>query len=101
VDDIEYQKQAAVAEAKNARIAKLASKYEASTGQPIEDKVKAKLASLDQETLDQLLKVANNNSNGHLESLGGPGDIADDSEPLTKKEAATKADDSFLNWVLS
>ena len=101
VDDIEYQKQAADTEAKNTRINKLASKYEASTGQQIADDTKSKLAALDQETLDQLLKVANNNNSENLESLGGPGDITDNNgTPLTTKEAAVRADKDFLSWIV-
>jgi hypothetical protein len=101
VDGVEHTKVAAESAARETRIAKFAASFEARTGEPISDKVREKLATLDVDTLDQMLKVAHN-SGDSPESLGAPADITDDAPaPKTVKEAAARADDAFLSWVVS
>lgn len=100
IDDVESQKTAALTEAKTQRINKLATSYEAATGEKFEPSLQNKLASLDPEVLDHLLKVAHNNRNGNPESLGGPADATDTPVPSTVKEAAVHAEDRFLSWIL-
>ena len=99
VDDLEHEKEAAEKEARDSRVGKIAARYEASTGEDVPASIKEKLAGLDQETLDHLLKVANNN-NEDVTSLGGPGSMNDHRTSMTVKEAAVQADDRFLDWIM-
>lgn len=101
IDEIETQKTASLKEAKDVRINKIADSYVAATGEDFNEDLRNKLAQLDPNVLDHLLKVAKNNSNGNPESLGGPADIPDRLAPATVKEAAVQADDRFLNWITS
>jgi hypothetical protein len=100
IDDIEFAKSAAEKAAKEERIGKFASKYETSTGEALPASLKEKLASLDPEALDHLLKVAKNTEDSP-ESLGEPSDHGMAVLPRTTKEAAAQADDNFLNWIVS
>lgn len=100
VDEIETQKLASINEAKTTRVNKLAESYENSTGEKLETTLQQKLAQLDPEVLDHLLKVANNNSNGNPESLGGPAEVIASGPPRTIKEAADHAEDRFLSWII-
>lgn len=100
VDGIEHEKTAAVSAARQERINKLASNYETATGEAIPTETRDKLASVELDVLDQLLKVANNTGDSP-DSLGGPAEITDTPQPKTVKEAAAQADDNFLNWIVS
>jgi len=100
IDDIEYTKSAQETSARNERISKFASRYETSTGESLPNNLRDKLANLDQEALDQLLKVANNTGDSP-ESLGGPAEISDNPNPRTVKEAAAHAEDKFLSWIIN
>ena len=100
VDDIENAKTAADKQAKDERITTMSTRYTASTGENMPDSLRDKLANLDQEALDQLLKVANNTGDSP-ESLGGPAEISDNTIPRTVKEAAAHADDKFLDWIIN
>jgi len=100
VDDIEHTKFAEEKQAKDKRITTMSSRYEASTGESMPDSLRKKLAGLDQEALDHLLKVANNTGDSP-ESLGGPAEISDNPIPRTVKEAAARADDKFLDWIIN
>ncbi len=101
IDSVEHTKQAADTAARSARIDKIASRYEASTGESVPSNLKEKLATLDVDTLDQMLKVAHNSSDSPA-SLGGPADNLDDAPaPKTIKEASAQADDRLLNWVIN
>ena len=100
VDDIEHTKSAAEKSARDERITTFASHYETSTGEHLPDSLRDKLANLDQEALDHLLKVANNTGDSP-ESLGGPAEISDHTSPRTVKEAADNADEQFLNWIIN
>ena len=100
IDGIEFQKQAAERTAREARIAKIASQYETTTGESVPTSLRDKLAGLDVETLDHLLKVANNNTDSPA-SLGGPSEISDSPTPRTIKEAAYQAEDRLLAWIIN
>lgn len=100
IDNIEFQKSAAENAAREERISKLASKYQVSTGESIPTNMRDKLANLDVDTLDHLLKVANNHSDSPT-TLGGPSEISDSPGPRTVKEAASHADDRFLSWIVN
>jgi len=100
VDGIESTKFAADKTAREARIGTLAGRYESSTGESIPANMKEKLATLDVDTLDQLLKVAHNSSDSPA-SLGEPADQDDVVVPRTIKEAAVQADDHFLSWIIN
>jgi len=101
IDNIEFQKHATETAAREERIHKLASKYQTSTGESIPSNMKDKLAGLDIDTLDHLLKVANNNTSDSPTTLGGPSEISDSPGPRTVKEAASHADDRFLSWIVN
>jgi hypothetical protein len=100
VDGIEHTKSAAEKSARDTRISKFATQYTSSTGESLPPSLRDKLANLDQESLDQLLKVANNTGDSP-ESLGGPAEISDNHPPRTVKEAAVKADEQFLSWIIN
>jgi len=100
VDGIESTKVAAEKTAREKRVGVLAERYEASAGESIPSSMKEKLATLDVDTLDQLLKVAHNSSDSPA-SLGGPADLDDVVAPRTIKEAAVQADDHFLSWIIN
>jgi hypothetical protein len=100
VDGIEHEKLAVEKSARDARISTFASRYEVSTGENLPDSLRNKLANLDQESLDHLLKVANNTGDSP-ESLGGPAEISDNPIPRTVKEAAARAEDKFLDWIIN
>jgi len=99
IDGIETQKKTAEDSARNERIGKLASRFEASTGESIPASMKEKLAGLDTDTLDQLLKVAKNTGDSPT-ALGSPADREDAPvAPRNTKEASAQADDRFLSWL--
>jgi hemerythrin-like domain-containing protein len=100
VDEIEHSKLAAERSARTERVGKLAAQYETSTGESLPEELHDKLANLDQQTLDHLLKVANN-SEDSPESLGGPAEINDRREPQTTKEAAAQAEEQFVDWIIN
>lgn len=100
IDNIEFEKQAAERTARESRIAKIANRYETSTGESIPAKMRDKLANLDVDTLDSLLKVAAT-SEDEPATLGGPSSISDSPAPRTIKEAASHADDRFLSWIVN
>lgn len=100
IDGIEYEKTAAEKAARDERINTLSTRYEHSTGEALPESLKEKLAGLDQETLDHILKVANNNGDSPG-SMGGPSEIQDGVQPETVKEAADQAEDRFINWIIS
>ena len=100
VDENEHQKEAAERSARDTRISRLAESYEATTGESLPTQLTDKLATLDQDALDHLLKIANNKSESPT-SLGGPAQINDHPEPRNVKEAATRAEDNFLNWIIN
>lgn len=101
VDGLESEKQAAETEARSSRIDKIAARYETATGEDVPEGIKTKLAGLDPDTLDTLLKVANNNNEDDVTSLGGPGIISTDNRsPTSVKEAADQAEDRFLSWII-
>lgn len=100
VDAIESDRSAKTASERDARINKIASRYEGATGESLPESVRSKLAGVEVDALEHLLKIANNND-GSPDALGNPADLSDDTPPRTKKEAADKAEDNFLNWILS
>lgn len=100
VDENESRREAMEKQARDSRISRISESYEASTGEPLPDPLRAKLAGLDQEALDHLLKIANN-KNESPPSLGGPAQIDDSPNPRTTKEAAALADDNFLKWIIN
>ena len=100
VDEIEYEKRASENSEREKRISKIAERYESATGEEVPENIKSKLASLDRDTLDHLLKVAQNNSDEAVTSLGGPGGTIDRPAPATIKEAAAQAEDRFLSWII-
>ena len=99
LDEVEATKQAAETAEKSLRLDKLAAKFETATGEALAPSLRNKLANLDPEALDTLIKVSQNN-NSAPEALGTSADIADKDVPGNIKEAAVRADENFLNWVL-
>ena len=100
VDEIEHEKQASETEARETRVSKIAENYEVATGEEVPSRIKQKLAGLDQDALDTLLKVAQNNNVETVTSLGGPGGATDHTRATTVKEAASQAEDRFLGWIM-
>lgn len=99
IDSLENEKAASVAAEKSSIITALADKYAAATGETLPDEVKNKLAAVDGDVVT-LVNSLIEKSAGTVDSLGGPSEVQDETMPLTKKEAAVKAEDQFLNWIL-
>lgn len=100
VDAIESERTAKTASERTARIEKLATGYETATGESLPETVREKLATVDVDALEHLLKIANNSDDSPY-SLGGSADRNDNPPPRTVKEAAEQAEDRFMNWILS
>jgi hypothetical protein len=100
IDETESSKLAEDRAARDARISKLAENYEASTGEILPDALKSKLAALDPNSLDHLLKVAKNNNESPV-ALGRPADLSDSPAPRTVKEAADHSEKRFLDWIVN
>lgn len=100
IDGIEHTKTAKEQSARDERVEKFATQYSASTGESLPDNLRNKMAGLDQEALDHILKVANNTGDSP-ESMGGPAETQDSPNPRTVKEAAAVADDKFLDWIIN
>jgi len=97
LDATEAEKVAAV-QADRVKVAEmLRDRIETLTGDAVDEDTLQKLASADLDILSTLDRLAEATGG----DLGGPSDRRDSSEPLTKKEAAEAADESFLSWVLS
>lgn len=100
VDAVEHERTSKTAAERDTRIEKLAECYEGSTGEALPENVREKLASVEVEALEHLLKIANNNG-GSPESLGASADLNNNPPPRTIKEAATQAEDRFIDWIIS
>jgi len=100
IDEVELKKTANVRAERDERIAKLAERYEASTGESIPDDLRNKLAGLDANALDHLLKVAKNNNESPV-ALGRSADLDSDPAPRTIKEAADHSEKRFLDWIVN
>lgn len=100
VDAIEGDRLSKTASERNEKLDKLAESYAEATGAALPTEIREKLANVEVGALEHLLKIANNND-GQPDSLGNPADINDTKIPQTVKEAAVKAEDDFLTWVLS
>lgn len=100
VEEIELKKTATVRAERNTRVAKLAERYEASTGESIPAELRNKLAGLDTNALDHLLKVAKNNNESPV-ALGRSAEVDSDPAPRTVKEAADQSERRFLDWIIN
>ncbi len=100
VEEIELQKHAAVQSERNSRIDKIAASYEHSTGEAFPETMRKKLAALDADALDHLMRTSKH-ADESPESMGGPAEISAGSQPTTVKEAAAQAEDQFLAWIVS
>ena len=99
VEENELQKYAAAQSERTARIDRLATSYEQTTGESFPVVVRQKLAKLDADTLDQLVRVSKTAESP--ESLGRPADRSAGLNPKTVKEAAQQAEDDFTAWIVS
>jgi hypothetical protein len=99
LDNVENEKAATVASEKSSIITALADKYASVTGDALPDAVKEKLAASDGDVITFVNTLIEKNA-GTIDSLGGPSDVNDEAVPQTKKEAAAKAEDQFLSWIL-
>jgi len=100
VDQVEHDKMSAEKIARDQRITRLSDTYERATGEALPSTMSAKLASMDIDALDYILKVARTNADEAPASLGGPVDLGPRT-PTTTKEAASYAEDNFLSWIIS
>lgn len=100
VEAIESTKAEAVANDRQKLASLLKDRYEEATGEPLEEEALQKLASTDLDVLAAFDKLAESRSNS-VSDLGGPADRQDRSTPLTTKEAADRADEDFLNFLIS
>lgn len=78
----------------------LNEQYEEATGESLDDESLRKLANADLDVLAAFDKLAENRQ-ASVSDLGGPADKRDSSAALTAKEASAKADDDFLNFIMS
>lgn len=99
VDQVEREKQSAVDGERNVRLDKIAAAHLAAHGEELSDVARQKLAKTDSGTLDIVQNLLNKQA-GTMDALGAPAD-AETQIPRTTKEAATAADENFLNWIVS
>jgi len=102
VDATDAEKTAEARVEKEALIASIGEKHAAATGEDISDEMLLHLSRVDTALLQTMDKVAGTRKEASDETtLGGPSDRGDLSvEPTNKKEAAERADDQFLNWIV-
>lgn len=100
VDALEAEKQAQTA-AERAKVAEtLRVRYSEATGEELSDDMASKLAAAEPSVLELVEKLAGASS--APDSMGGPGNVRDDSSaPRTEKEAASAADERFVAWLQS
>lgn len=92
VDSIEAEKNSKLASARQDSIAKLASKYEETTGSGLPEAIRNKLASLDVSVIEELSKVA--------QPKGQPRTLGRASEEVEKTASSNSAEDRFLAWII-
>lgn len=80
--------------AQRARVASFAERYEESTGEALPASLRSKLASLDEEALEHVLRISKT-AGGSPESLGDP----DTTETKTASEEDHR--ERFTRWILS
>lgn len=100
LDALAQEKNSSARAARHAHIDELANKYAEATGEEMPDSIRRKLAESDKDVVALVESMATRQASA-IESLGGPSTLNDDAEPKTTKEAAAKADDRFLTWVMS
>lgn len=101
IDSIEAAKIAAVAEEKKSIINSLASKFAEATGEEMPEIVRNKLATSDKDVVD-LVKSMIEKQASNVDSLGKPSDHdVNDRTPTSIKEAASIADDRFVDWIIN
>lgn len=100
VDAVEREKQASVDSARRVRVDKVASAHATAHGEEIPDDIRQKLASTDPAVLTYVEGVLAKQA-GVVDSLGFPASNSDDDQPTSIKEAASAADQRFLNWLVS
>jgi ATPase subunit of ABC transporter with duplicated ATPase domains len=86
------EKQAAL----DARVTDFAARYQETTGEDLPASARSKLASLDLEALEHVLKIANV-SGGSPESLGTP----DQADAMKTASETGSASDRFTSWIMS
>jgi hypothetical protein len=99
VEAIESTKADAVAHDRQKLASILNERYEEATGESLDDEALHKLAGADLDVLAAFDKLAESHSS--VSDLGGPSDRHDRSASLTVKEASDKADEDFLNFIVS
>lgn len=92
------RKQAAATQDK---IATLAERYEAQTGEKITPELREKLAGLGDDGLAELLKIARTESSAVLETLGGADDDSQDTKTASEDHPRQAAAQRFANWIMS
>jgi len=95
----ERAKTSAVAEARAARIQKIAVAHLAAQGEELSDVVRQKLAKTDDASLDYVEELLNKQA-GTVTPLGAGAEPDLDTKPRTVKEAADAADERFKAWIL-
>lgn len=95
----EREKTSAIADARAARIQKIAATHLATHGEEMPEIARAKLAKTDDASLDYVEELLNKQA-GTVTPLGAGAESDPETTPRTVKEAASAADDRFLGWIL-
>lgn len=99
LDALEATREETVANDREKLASILKDRFEEVTGDSLDDDAFRKLAQADLDVLSAFDKLVENHTASS--DLGGPSDRRDHSATLTVKEAAEKADEDFLNFLLS
>jgi rRNA maturation endonuclease Nob1 len=78
----------------------LNEQYEEATGDSLDDEALRKLANADLDVLSAFDKLAGSHQ-ASVSDMGGPATRRDPSAALTSKEASDRADEDFLNFIMS
>lgn len=99
LDAMEHEKAEEIRQNREKLAGLLSDKYEAITGDTIDEGIVEKIANSDVDVLAAFERLTSKTASD--EDLGGPSDMRDASNPMTPKEAASAAAEHFGNWLMS
>jgi hypothetical protein len=100
IDSVETEKTASALNARKTVVSDLSKKYAEATGDELSKEVQEKLANVDGDIVSFVNKLIEKQA-APVDSLGNPSTQTDNVIPTNSKEAAAKAEDDFMSWILS
>lgn len=103
--DAQELEQTAAARAQRTQVVdSFAEKFASATGDELDSRVREKLIHSDVDLMSAFEKMASvvGHRDESPDELGGPGNYSDaPPAPTTTKEAAARAGDTFVNWIMN